>query len=180
MALIEIYHVVASYYPMHDNDVVEGMLARLVTVADQPEATFAIGDSATTHRTIGVFGDTRSSTAAGTPFAANVIVNGRGDTRSTQNRVSDMFNETLASGQATVYHSGGEFWTDQFVTTDNFFIGGPLYTNAAGLFTITASTENRVVGTLITPPGAYPSGVPGTDVQGSMSLGTYIRFKLEI
>jgi hypothetical protein len=31
-----------------------------------------------------------------------------------QNRVSDMFDETKASGKMTVYHSGGEFATDQF------------------------------------------------------------------
>jgi len=185
MAIIPVYHVVASYYTVHDNAVTAGMLARLVTNADAPEATFATGGIAT--RTIGIFGDTFSTTTAGTAYAANVIVNGVGATRSTQNRVADMFNETLASNRITVYHSGGEFYTDQFVTTDNFTIGAPLFPDALGLFTITASAElaatatgGRRVGTLIEIPGPYQSGVPGVDVRGSMTLGTFIRVKLDI
>jgi hypothetical protein len=151
MAIIPVYHVVASYYTVHDVVVNAGMLTRLVTNADAPEATFATGGAGT--RTIGIFGDTFSNTTAGTAYAANVIINGVGATRSTQNRVSDMFNETLASNMITVYHSGGEFYTDQFTTTDNFVIGDALYPTAAGLWTRTASVENRVCGTLVTMPG---------------------------
>jgi len=35
-----------------------------------------------------------------------------------------------------------------------------------------------VFGVCVTVPGAYPSGVPGTDVSGSITLGNYIEFIL--
>jgi hypothetical protein len=183
MALIEIYHVVASYYPVSTDTFVAGTFAMLTAAADGSAlASVATGGAGT--RTIGVFGDSKetSGTPIGTPFGANVIVNAQGDTVATQNRVSDMYNETLASGKVTVYHSGGEFQTDQFQANRvaNIDVGMPLYVNSVGALTDIASANAQIVATCINPPAAYPSGVPGTDVQGSMSLGTYLRFKLEI
>jgi hypothetical protein len=88
----------------------------------------------------------------------------------------------------TVYHSGGEFWTDQYETIDvsgdvcAFNYGNFLYTSPAqgaqagaggvvdvasngGKFTCTdpGGALSRICGFVLDPPMAYPSGVPGTD-----------------
>ncbi|MFA5599993.1 MAG: hypothetical protein WDA06_05290 [Phenylobacterium sp.] len=176
MGLIEIYRVTADMYaadPDFVTDTAEGLL-----VAQNAAGLIEAADG--TVRAIGVAGDTQSNSTAGTPLAANVVINSAGATRSTQNRVSDFFDETLASGLVTVYHSGGKFATDQYDTTVNYAFGDALYSTAAGLFTNDASANNQIVGTVTGTPDDYPSGVPGTDVAGSISLGVYLVFKLEI
>ena len=178
MALIEIYHVVADMFDV-DPDwtaaIVEGTLVML-----NANGLVAIATGALTTRTLGVAADTLSNAVSGTPYAANIIVSGSGATRQTSNRVSDFFNETLASSKMTVYHSGGRFATDVYVAGENNVIGEALYSDGVGHLTNTPSGNSQVVGTTLVAPAAWPSGVPGTVVEQSMSLGTFIDFKLEI
>jgi len=175
MALIEIYHVVADMYPVDPawtTAIIEGTLVTL-------DANGLVAISNATDRVIGVAGDTLSNTVSGTPYAANVIVSGSGATRQTENRVSDFFNETLASSLMTVYHSGGRFASDVFVAGLVFVPSIALYSDANGHFT-NVNGGGNVVGTTVAAPAAWPSGVPGTTVAQSLSLGTYLEFILDV
>jgi len=175
MALIEILHVCADMFEV-DPDwtavdaIIEGEWVSLQTVSGNVYAERADG----VHEVIGIAGDTMSDTTAGTPYAANVSVASNARQRSTQNRVSDYFNETLASGKITVYHSGGRFATDQLGNV-TFAAGQPVYADANGN-TTNVATAAGIVGIALGAAGAFPSGVPGTTIQGSMSLGTYLEF----
>jgi hypothetical protein len=184
MALIEIYHVVADMYPVDPevlvaSEIIEGTLMTLSS------GGFAEVCSNKT-RCIGIAGDTQSNmgtNAVGpnTPYAASLIINGAGATRVTENRVSDFFNETLASGKITIYHSGGTFATDLFESTvDSADPPAALYSSENGYLT-TASGNGQVVGTVTAAVQAWDSGVPGVNTSnGSMSLGDYVTFKLEV
>jgi len=177
MALIEIYHVVADQIAIDQNtteDIVEG---RCVNVGNDGNVDLAGADELV----YGIAGDTRADGTAGTPYADDIIMGARGGlSRSTQNRVSDFFNETGASGFMTVYTSGGKFATDQFEGSreDNLVPGTVLYSSANGRLTDLGA--NNPVGSVVSAPANYPSGVPGTDTgtDGSISLGTYVIFKL--
>lgn len=179
MALIEIYHVVADMYAV-DPDwtaaeaIIEGQWVALETISSNVYAKRADGS---TELVIGVAGDTMSTATAGTPYAAQVLVNPAGATRWTQNRVSDYFNETLASGLITVYTSGGKFATDQYAAV-TFVAGTRLYVDANGDLTNVDAGNAQVVAICVAPIAMYPSGVPGTDIDGSMSLGNFVTFKL--
>jgi len=176
MALIEILHVCADMFEV-DPDwtaadaIIEGEWVSLQTVSGNVYAERANG----VHEVIGIAGDTMSDTTAGTPYAANVGVSNNARQRSTQNRVTDYFNETLASGKITVYHGGGRFATDQLNAGVTFAAGQPIYADANGNTTNVASAAG-VVGIALGAAGAFPSGVPGTAVLGHMSLGTYLQF----
>ncbi len=179
MALIEEYHVVADMYPVNPDtnpSIIEGMHIMLDV---DGFAVTATGGTAT--YSIGIAGDSTTEATGdsnNTPFQDSLVINAQGATRRTENRVSDMFNETLASSKITVYQGGGKFHTDQYVTTDTFVTGDPLYVSAAGLLTVTAATNTQVVGICTNVPRQYPSGVPGTDTaDGSISLGFYVTFQ---
>jgi hypothetical protein len=180
MALIEVYHVVADMYPVDPDTnplIIEGMHVMLDSNGNAQIGNGALGEYA-----VGVAGDSSTQeTTAGrnnTPYQSDLIINAAGATRSTENRVSDMFNETLSSGLITVYQGGGKFHTDQYVTTDGFLPGDPCWVNAGGLITTVAAANNQVVGIATVAPRAYPSGVPGTATSdGSMSLGFYVTFQ---
>jgi hypothetical protein len=124
----------------------------------------------------GIAGDTKSTSASSMPGVAS----------GWQNRLSDYFDETAASGKMTVYHSGGEFATDQF--SSNVSAATPytaLYAHNGLLCTYAESNTSGIVARLTQTAGAYPSGVPGRNVNGDMSLSgdntnTYIEFKLII
>jgi hypothetical protein len=147
-----------------------------------------------TNPPIGLAGDSLSDEYKTTPFSASLII-GRGQkiaatgkykapTRFTSVRVSDFYNETLASGKMSVYTGSGRFGTDQYVLADSWTgkQGAPVYSNASGLFTLTQGSA-RQVGFVVAPPANYPSGVPGADVpvaDGSMSLGTFLQVSLSI
>lgn len=177
MALIEIYHVVADMYavdPDWTTAINEGEWVALTTSGTSVYAQRADGS---TDRVIGVAGDTMSNTTPGTPYAAQLVVNAAGATRWTQNRVSDFFNETLASGKITVYTGGGKFATDKFVGAGAFAAGTELYVSTAGLLTSVDAGNSQVVAVSVAAAAAYPSGVPGTDTtDGSLSLGDYLTF----
>lgn len=178
MGLIEIYHVVADQIavnPAFTNHITEGMCVALDTDGTIRRCTTA-GE-----RVYGIAGDTQNDDAPGTPYAADLIMGAGGNiTRSTQNRVSDMFNETAASGLLTVYTSGGKFATDQYAVAReaNLTPNTPVYTDASGQLTDVAGAGN-ICGLVVSSPGAYSSGVPGIDTaDNNISLGDYVVFKL--
>jgi len=194
MALIEEFHVVATHYPVDPNrsgaTIFEGMVAKLLSTGNAE-----IHDGNVGRRVMGVFGDSTglstSDSQKATPFSDQITINAAGQQLSTQNRVSDQSgNETLASGRITVYNGGGQFHTDQYATLDGtdgtsgsplgFAPGDALYTTTNGTAT-TNSTQAQVFAVCVVAPRAYPSGVPGTDTaDGSLSLGTFITYKLEV
>ena len=175
MALIEVFHVVADNVPVDPEfttDIERGLCVSLTSAGLAAPGT-------NTGLPYGLAGDTQSNTEAGTAYAADLVIGSNGAyTRSTQNRVANMFNETLASGLMTVYHSGGVFKTDQYEDL-TYTVGGLVYSSATG--TLTTSNNGGAalaVGQVLATPEMYPSGVPGTDVEGSISLGTFITIKL--
>ncbi len=230
MALIEVFHVVASQYPITTasaTDIPQGRIVTLdangeVTLADANTGTVIAGDPLN----VGIAGDTRSDgTTSYTPESGSplnqqqgltkatdldgsLILGAYGDAqRYTQNRVADNYNEVLASGKMTVYHSGGEFWTDQYETTQDgggaattFTPGTAVFSSVAataanqGLFSDqvvieTANGEHALVAIALTSPTGYPSGVPGTGPNAvgfqalpeggnSLSWGNFLHVKL--
>ena len=191
MALIEVYHTLASNFLVNSNtaDIKEGM--GVVLVASDAASTVKRKDSAA-QVCIGIAGDSKASTGPNKPYGASVVVSGTGTVVATQNRVSDMFNETSASGKVTVYTGIGEFYTDQWdttIATGVWAVGGPLYVNASGK--LTPTVLGNQVGRLLASMSPYPSGVPGgfddpnslTDsdnIDGSTSLGSFIHFMMNI
>lgn len=174
MALVEKFHVVAAERPVAALQTIkEGQIVSLNTLGQ----VVLQGYGSANYVPYGIAGDTKSTTASAMPGIAS----------GWQNRVSDYFDETKASGKMTVYHSGGEFATDQFVYA-NVGSATPYAALYAfnGLFNAGTDTQSSgVVAYLTQAAGAYPSGVPGTDVNGDMSLGgdntnTYIEIKLMI
>lgn len=203
MALIEVFHVVASDLPVDatDNtDIPQGLLVSLNGVG---QVIPADGDS-TTKLPIGIAGDTRSTGVSSltpesgsslsrnpkTSLTGALVIGAFGaQQRFTQNRVADNYNEVLASGKMTVYHGGGEFWTDQYevigsdgTTVLDYEPGVPLFASGTetqggtafepespqvGRFTTEASSSVAgmapIVGVCLAEPTSYPSGVPGTE-----------------
>lgn len=184
MALIEKFHVVAAEKTVAAGETIkEGQIVALD--ADGYVVLQGAPDSDLRNIPYGIAGDTKSTDASAMP----------GVYSGWQNRVSDYFDETKASGKMTVYHSGGEFATDQFsanvaATNPHILPGALLFARNGMLDTIdqdggTNVWSEMVVARLITVDGAYPSGVPGTDINGDMALSgdngnTYIEIKLLI
>lgn len=182
MALIVRHHNIASQFavdPAHNITTTPIQQGRLVKLDTNGYVQRATGTTV-----IGVAGDSLANDAGHTAWAADVVINAAGGTASTQNRVSDGFNETLASGKMTVYFGGGEFYTDQYVTSPTATWNTPgatVYSSSTGLLTTDNAGSDRVVGYLVHGPSAYPSGVPGTDTSdGSLSLGTFVHFILAL
>jgi hypothetical protein len=184
MALIEDFHVVATHYPIGTNQTIrEGEFVEL----DAAGAAVRTTGSATTN-ILGVAGDSTAESNAthlATHLSANITINAAGNTVRTRPRVSDPAgDETRASGRLTVYNGGGQFHTDIFETLDGVNVltynpGESLHVSANGRLTTTATSVQ--VGVCVVAPRAYPSGVPGTDTaDGSISLGTFMTFKLNI
>lgn len=173
MALIEEFHVVADHFPVNSSvtNLIEGMFVKLNSSGEVIKGT-----GASAERCIGVAGDTKSTSTSGLP-ATNSSSMG-----AFVNRVSDSFDETRASGRCTVYHSGGKFASNQYEAAPviSYAVGLPLYCSANALVTTDASTSGQIVATIVAVPAAQESGVPGIDVHGSLTLGNYIEFKLEI
>lgn len=190
MALIEVQHVIPTQFPVnpnHDavnNPIIEGQFVAL-DADGYVVGTGVPGDAdIVATNTIGVAGESLASDKGYTPYAADIVVSSTsGRTRSTSNRVSDMFDETLGSGKMTVYISGGEFLTNVYAEapTAPWTPGANAYCTNDGLLT-TDDGSGRVVGVILSGPTAVESGVPGTDAgaRGSISLGDYVRFKLSL
>lgn len=226
MALIEVFHVVATQVPIDANNNTDIPQGRLVTLDANGNAVLALDANAGgATAPIGIAGDSRSSgTTSFTPesgsalsrnpttsLTGSLVLGAYGDQqRFTQNRVADNFNEVLASGKMTVYHGGGEFWTDQYeivdqdnVTATTYTPGTQLYASsvgaggAQGRFSDEASAAadalnaGAVVGVTLTAPTGYPSGVPGTGPNAvgfqalpeggnSIAWGNFLHLKLSI
>jgi hypothetical protein len=230
MALIEVFHVVASQYPIvtaSGTDIPQG---RLVSLDATGNVTLAvIGSASVGPWPVGIAGDSRSdgttsyTPESGTPLnpqdgavyakatdlEGSLILGAYGDAqRFTQNRVADNYNEVLASGKMTVYHSGGEFWTDQYEATDSG-AGATTFTPGMGVFASSVATnlgqftdeiaaapgtggeQGHAVGIALTSPTGYPSGVPGTGPNAvgfsalpeggnSLSWGNFLHVKLSV
>lgn len=167
MALIEKFYVIAAEHPVGTTDIKEG---QLVILNSSREIVPYAGSGVV----LGVAGDTKSTSASAMP----------GIYAGWQNRVSDGFDETKASGLMTVYHGGGEFATDQFeddVLTA--LVGVSLYASTGGK--LQATSSGTAVAILTKAAGPYISGVPGVDINGDMALkgdqsNQYIEFKLLI
>ena len=170
MALIEMFHVVAAERPVASGQTIkEGQIVSLNTSGE------VVLQGASALVPYGLAGDTKSTTASSMPGIAS----------GWQNRVSDYFDETKASAKMTVYHSGGEFATDQFASNvASATIMSPLYAQSGVLETV--STQSQVVvAYLVKAAGTYPSGVPGVDLNGDQALtgdnsNTYCEIKLVI
>ena len=187
MALIVAFHTVATQLATTATDITEGMGVELVAVTGGSKVQRKATSS---NHTFGIAGDSAKSTGPNKPYGASLVVNSAGGTRATQNRVSDFFNETVGSGKITVYSGIGEFYTDQYVS-ETFVDGAALYSaTASGKMTQTSGSNGNKIGTVIAPAAAYPSGIPGVDdfgvsgvtsaVDGSLSLGTFLRFSLMV
>ncbi len=205
MALIEVFHLVASQYPIDATNTTDIPQGKVVSLDANGQVVLPTAISATNHP-VGIAGDSRSqgttsftpesgsalSTDPVTTLTGSLIIGAYGDAqRFTQNRVADNFNEVLASGKMTVYHGGGEFWTDQYVTTDTFTPSTVLYTDAVGDFTETQVNTGPIIGVTTTSPTGYPSGVPGTGPNAvgfqalpeggnSISFGNFLQVKFLI
>jgi hypothetical protein len=179
MALIPVQHVVADQYPT-DPDwdfTVNGTIEAGQCVELGATGFVQLVDTAG-DRVLGIAGDNLMNAGGGTPYAANLTIGAGGNRQtSTQNRVSDFFDETVASSLLTVYTGGGRFLTDQYSDL-TYAANEQLYTDANGNISNVNAGAGVVVGVCVTVPGAYPSGVPGTDVSGSITLGNYIEFVL--
>lgn len=180
MALVEKYIVVASVHPIDPDSlpIKEGMLVTKTSAGVKRVVTADI------NRVLGISADNSQTTASSMPGVAD----------GWQNRVSDGFDETKASAKITVYHSGGEFATDQFVDTnmEDANIGNILVASTGALLSNANSYANvstcivagrQPVAMLTKAAGYYPSGVPGIDLNGDMALGgentnQYIEIKL--
>jgi hypothetical protein len=178
MALIPLYFPVVDSFDIDPDtlDIKQGMLVALNGNAGVRRVT--TGDDA---KVLGLAGDTKSDTASSMP----------GISSGWQNRASDRFDETRASGKLTVYHSGGTFATDQFVDTTMDTAGVYLIADESTGTLKYGGTDPHTLLNAGTPPvamllvaaGAYPSGVPGTDVNNDAELGgdnsnQYITVKL--
>lgn len=158
MAIVPKFIVVAAERTVASNQTIaEGQIVSLNTSGQVVAGTNSLVP-------YGIAGDTQSTSQSYMP----------GVVAGWQNRVSDYFDETKASAKMTVYHSGGEFATDQIsanvsgLTTVSL---QPLYCNDAGLLDTTVASTTYPVARLLTVPGNYPSGVPGTDINGDAALG---------
>ena len=173
MALIEKYHVVAAERVVAAGETIKE--GQIVSLNAAGEVVLQDGDNSVPY---GIAGDTKQTDASAMP----------GIVAGWQNRASDYFDETKASGKMTVYHSGGEFATDQFdpdIVDDSEYKAGVALYAKDGVLSLDDSQSDVVVARLTQLAGVYPSGVPGIDINGDIALGgendnTYIEIKLAI
>ena len=157
MAIIPIFHVVAAEKLVATGQTIQE--GQVVTLNADGEVVLTTANLTTAY---GLAGDTKSNSGSSMP----------GVYAGWQNRASDYFDETKASGKMTVYHSGGEFATDQFaanVASDGDIMD-PLYAVDGLLDTDDSYTTQLVVAYLTKLPDAYISGVPGVDINGDQAL----------
>ena len=182
MALIVEYHVVADMYPVGGTAISAGMLVSFNA------NTQIVPSPINTALAIGIAGDSAlNAQGQTTANSAQVVIGADGaGTRWTENRVSDFYDETVASQKITVYNGGGKFW----VSSDLLDAGTVL---AAGEFMQVGAVAagewldggtnaiGDTVALCVGPVSAYDSGVPGTETtDGSMSLGNYFPVVLRI
>lgn len=182
MVLIPKYHTAVAMFPVDPADVNQintggsettygfynGQMLGINSSGYVKKATNAI-------KPVGIAGDSLAAAAGHSAYADTLVVNPGGVKKSTQNRVSDYFNETLGSGLCTVYITGGEFYTDMYVAGTSFTVGATLNASNASPGFIDVSGSN-VIGICTSGIAGFPSGVPGADgvpVDYSMPLKTF-------
>jgi len=195
MAIQEIYHVVATSLPVNSTLASDLPGGRLVMMGLDGKVRLpeVVGN-----RILGIAGDTRATTFSSTtrnPESAALVIGAQGaSTKYTVQNVAFGANDTLGSGKITVYHSGGEFYTDQYTLQNDSgavqYInpGYPLYSTVngtpsgttGGLFTSDSSSSKVLVAIALEAPGALQSGVPGTDINGSISWGTFLHVLMRV
>lgn len=174
MALVEKFHVVAAERSVASGETIkEGQVVSLNSSAE------VVIQGSSNKVPYGIAGDTKATSAASMPGVAS----------GWQNRVSDYYDETKASGKMTVYHSGGEFATDQYnANVAGASIMDALYAKDGVLDTVDqdgGTDSSMLVARLTQDAGSYPSGVPGIDINGDIALSgenddQYIEFKLVV
>jgi hypothetical protein len=175
MALIPLQHVVADEFPVDSAAaILMGSFVKFDSDGDIVQATGAGAE-----HSVGIAGDTKSDSTASLPTTNASVIGTGNTTRTFVNRVSDIYDETKASAKMTVYHSGGKFATDQYDSTASYTPGDALYVGAAGQLQPTDAGSGQILGRVVSE-GEFPSGVPGTDVDGDISLGTYLTFILNV
>jgi hypothetical protein len=171
-----------------------GMIVGAVPDTDTTQAAIAAAtDNESTEssriRPIGIAGDTTDlrninfGGATSKGYAAQIVINGNGDTTQSQDRISDLFQETLASSLMTVYSGSFVGLTDQVLASDSFVPGGPVYLGTgdnAGLLTITPGGAAIRLGIALSTVTDWPNGVPGVDINSSMTLGSFLKVSLNI
>ncbi len=145
----------------------------------------AVETGSTGVQPLGLAGDSIADEYKTTAYSAELIISPSGAKRWTSNRVSDFYNETIASGKITVYIGSGVFFPDQYETVGlwNASLGAKVYPSSTGKFTLSTGSSARAVGYVLGAPTDYPSGVPGVDdpsVELSMSLGSFLKVQLSI
>jgi hypothetical protein len=200
MALVEKYQGIAAIQKVDTSvsgtgyDIKEGMLVYLSGANGVRRVTTGASQNAV----YGVAADNYSQSSASMPGINTSGIVGGGKSASWQGRVSDAFDETRASGKMSVYISGGEYATDQFVDS-NVAAGnvgqimvagtGGTLTNAGAYVSVATAiaASKQPIAMLTLAKGAYPSGVPGVDVTPNNDIAlsgdnsnTYIEFKLLI
>lgn len=185
MALIVEYHVIADMYPVSSTAVTAGMIVSLDSSGQIVPAPTTLPDGVG-QRAIGIAGDS-SLDAAGqtTAYSAQVVIGADGaGSRWTANRVSDFYDETVASQKITVYNGGGKFWVseDLFDTPASVTPGTPLGVgDTAGYWEESSVTTDDICAVSVGDNTAYDSGVPGADTaDGSITLGNYIPLILRL
>jgi hypothetical protein len=180
MALIVEYHVNADMYAVGTTAISAGMIVELNTAGlVVPVAGLNNDDN------LGIAGDSAlAQEGQTTAYSAQVTIGADGaGTRWTENRVSDFYDETTASQKITVYNGGGKFWisSDLLAAGETAAIGA-LYesSNTAGNWVVGAAAADTTVALGVGAAQAYPSGVPGTDIDGSITLGNYFPVVLRI
>jgi hypothetical protein len=195
MALIPKFHTAVAMFPVDPADVAlinggssdatygiySGMVVGLTSAGYIKKATAS--NASPTILPIGIAGDSLAVSSGHSAFQDSLVVNASGTKKSTQNRVSDYFNEALGSGLLTVYIGSGEFYTDMFLNSDTFTVGAKVYANPtaayttanAGLVTCSTTSNASQIGVLTTGKNGYPSGVPGgiNAADYSMPLNSY-------
>lgn len=168
MALIEKYHVVAAERIVASGETIKE--GQIVSLNSSGEVVLQGSGAPSPY---GIAGDTKSTSASAMPGIAT----------GWQNRVSDYYDETKASGRMTVYHSGGEFATDQFAANvSSAAVMSTLYA-VNGVLETADNQSSGAVAVLVKAAGTYPSGVPGVDLNGDQALGgensnSYVEVKL--
>ena len=183
MALIPVYFTVAGQFKIDNSATTPIAPGTLLSLTEGGDGEAYVSKASTSSGVVGVAGDgfrTELLSPPASGYAADIVIGSNGNTTTrSQNRLSDLFRETGASGLMTTYSGSGTFRTTEYATGLTWTVGQKLYSNASGLLT-NVSNSGGAVGTLVKKPSAFPSGVPGTDIDGSMSLGTYLTFNLNV
>lgn len=183
--ILPLQHSVLDAFPVDPTFVVNSTNRILAGSVVGLNAGGKLARTSTTVGALGLAGDSASDEYKTTAYSAEVIVSPTGAKRWTSSRLSDHYNETLASGLMSVYFGTGKFATDQYVASDTYTPGVAVYANAAGQLTATAGSGSlaRRVGFVAEAPRLYSSGVDGVDapsVDNSMALGTFLTIHLNI